>query len=713
MDVTLPNGAVIKGVPEGTPKDVIAQKAINSGLATAQDFGFQSQASEFQEPQQLPELQDSGLLVGQDPVKAAVVTPALLTATDPNEIAQIITTNFPDVGVTYQRDSQGAVSPVLVNNKTGAATSINQPGISGLDVMQTLGLMAAYTPAGRATTALGAGAKAAATGGVIESIQSATGGEFDPETLAIDFLGGAAGQKIFDLLSKRFGRPLTDNEIQQAKDFASKGFKSTRYAGRKPTPEEQADDIAKALLGEDQMQLAAQVDVSPELLAARETLDLKEPGLPSALSKNLAYREREQALKSIPESPLKRQEYNAITELQQKADDLITQYGGTTEKATLSESLINETQDTIKNLSAKASSAYDDIRSQVSPQERVNFSLVRNYINNELENLAGNADLLSPLEKQLLKMSEGDVTYHAADKMRKRIGATLNKESDVYASETEATLKQLYGLLTEEQEQVAKPIVGDGWEAAKELVKQRKALEDASINMFGKNLSEAFMPKIGQAMQQLSKGQYKKFDELIASVPKERRSEVVTSALNDVFTMGSRKEKQLSLPGFSDWYNSIKSEPALKNRIYKYLDPELRKSLDALGDVANGIRKARESEITTGRLMASPTVISGLTDAIGENFLSKLPGFIGKTVAGTMKEAKSAPEKAAMELLSDPLFIKNIKALAAGQAKKAQEYERQLMRKREFREFAGSLSQEQLRALTLSGLNQWLTEEKQ
>ena len=46
MDVTLPNGTVIAGVPEGTSKDQIREKAISSGLATAEDFGLtvQSQA---------------------------------------------------------------------------------------------------------------------------------------------------------------------------------------------------------------------------------------------------------------------------------------------------------------------------------------------------------------------------------------------------------------------------------------------------------------------------------------------------------------------------------------------------------------------------------------------------------------------------------------------------------------------------------------------
>ena len=38
MDVRLPNGQTIKGIPDGTPKDVIMQKAISAGIATEKDF---------------------------------------------------------------------------------------------------------------------------------------------------------------------------------------------------------------------------------------------------------------------------------------------------------------------------------------------------------------------------------------------------------------------------------------------------------------------------------------------------------------------------------------------------------------------------------------------------------------------------------------------------------------------------------------------------
>jgi hypothetical protein len=43
MDVRLPNGKIIRGVPDGTPKEVVMQKAIAAGLASESDFDIQRQ----------------------------------------------------------------------------------------------------------------------------------------------------------------------------------------------------------------------------------------------------------------------------------------------------------------------------------------------------------------------------------------------------------------------------------------------------------------------------------------------------------------------------------------------------------------------------------------------------------------------------------------------------------------------------------------------
>lgn len=47
MDVKLPNGKIIKGVPEGTSKDEVARAAIRNGMAKPEDFGLNPQTWEI------------------------------------------------------------------------------------------------------------------------------------------------------------------------------------------------------------------------------------------------------------------------------------------------------------------------------------------------------------------------------------------------------------------------------------------------------------------------------------------------------------------------------------------------------------------------------------------------------------------------------------------------------------------------------------------
>jgi len=59
MDVRLPNGTIIKNVPEGTSKEAIMQKAIASGLAKPIDFGIQSEVKPSTNEQ--PAVDQSGM----------------------------------------------------------------------------------------------------------------------------------------------------------------------------------------------------------------------------------------------------------------------------------------------------------------------------------------------------------------------------------------------------------------------------------------------------------------------------------------------------------------------------------------------------------------------------------------------------------------------------------------------------------------------------
>ena len=499
-------------------------------------------------------------------------------------------------------------------------------------------------------------------------------------------------------------------EAAELKSFVSQGFDPKAFKWDKSFSDAQKkEQLNKALASGDKESLSAMIDADPEFFKAMEDLGLKEQGLPSAASKNRQYQETEQALKKIPGSDLSKREFDQVAELQKISDDLITEFGGTTDKSSLSIDLLKDSDKAIDNLSAATETAYTNIGDNIPKQAVSQMENIGDYVRGELDDLGGDKSQLSSLEKRLLAMSENGATYHAVDKIRKEVGNTIGKKSTKYADEDTGALKRIYAKLTDDQEVVANDFgMGDAWNSAKELVTTRKELEDKSINMFGKNLSEAFMPKMGQAVKKLTTGDYKKFNELMDSVPADRKQEVIVSALNDAFTMGSRKEKQLNVAVYADWHNGLNKNQRLKKEIYSQLPEGLGKKLDAMGKVTNGIRNAQAAAPIGGQVMASSKVLDKVVNGVTSRFLTKLPGVIGDLATVGLDKSKSKNMDAALAVLGDPDFVKNINALAKGQAKKAEVLEQKLMNKKTFRDFAATLSPKEAKAIGVLGLTSWL-----
>ncbi len=196
---------------------------------------------------ELPELPTSGLLAGEDKAKTASISPTLLATTDRQEQVDIITANFPNVAVTYDKDAQGDVFPILTNRETGAKAIVNKPGLSGMDVLQGLGLAAAFTPAGRAGSAVGAGAKAALTQGAVEGAQVLQGGDIDPLDIGVAATGGVAGQQLGKKLAQVFSGGKAQQFIDPKTQLPTKEFNSALKA-KGMDAGDLVDDIDSGLL---------------------------------------------------------------------------------------------------------------------------------------------------------------------------------------------------------------------------------------------------------------------------------------------------------------------------------------------------------------------------------------------------------------------------------------------------------------------------------
>lgn len=227
----------------------IAAKAKSVG-STAKK-AFTGEDKQTQETRDLPELGSSRFFAGEGFLKSHKVATAILLTPNAEEIGKILTSNFPHVKIT--KDEKG--NSFALNTKNGVKVVINRPGLSLLDVKQSLGTVLAFTPAGRVATAgtatakVGAGllakgtaklagrraAQGAVAAGVTEAAiqkgQEAVGGTFDiGEVAASAALGGLAETIVPAFQGLRQGRQAAKigAQGQSIEDVASNVAEATR-----------------------------------------------------------------------------------------------------------------------------------------------------------------------------------------------------------------------------------------------------------------------------------------------------------------------------------------------------------------------------------------------------------------------------------------------------------------------------------------------------
>lgn len=688
---------------------------------------FTGEDRETRATRELPEIAEAGgLLSTEDPADVAAFSAGLLTTTDPQEIANMMNTMFPEsIGIQY--DEKGNI--IAANNKTGQRAVINKPGVSLTDLAQTLGIGLAFAPGtGRVagTVAQQAGKQALKAGAIstaIETGQSQLGGEVNVSNIVLDMITAGAGEAI-----PQYMKYLKDKRAAEATEAATEATAAERVRlGQPLSPEQQmsqqreiTSEIAKrARVGarQDLAEVAEQVMPDPKIVAAAERLGVADVLTPGQVSRSQAYRELEGAIAALPATQVSAQRKEALNKVAQTADDLITAYGGTTDKSALSERLKDKVLANIDELDVQSTQLYDEINRVVPRTQRIDTSSISDFLRGEADVLGGE-QYLEPIQRRILKLADTNPSYALLDKERKKVGAALNRAKGPYKDADSATLSQLYRVLTEAQEGALEGIdgAGDLWGTAKQLVSQRKQLEEQSIQLLGKDLAGAIMPKVGRAIKKLSASDYRDFDKIIKALPKDERETAVLSALNDVFTAGSRAEKQLSAPGFADWYESLSRNKAAFERVKNNLPAGAADRLDDLYQVAKGLRLASREEIKTG-------VVQGLLDNFDKagGMLDKLYGGIKfipgadkyGVIAGALGKMKADPARESVDkLVSSSEFKRAIDAYADSSAKakaKQAAADRALQRSEKYQRWYNRLPSETKQQIARLGLIAWLS----
>jgi hypothetical protein len=620
---------------------------------------------------------------------------------NPDEISQVVKANFPDTQVF--QDEKG--NYIFRSSLDGRDYAI-KPGMRVSDVPRVIGGIAAFTPAGRATTISGAGIKSGLTQTGIEASQVASGGEFSPAEVGLASAGGAivpavvktaqAGRAAFKGQPPAAGADTAAGAAPAATPAAAAGQMTTEelidtamQAGQKSIVPGRQSRAVEVLAGE--------TAPDPKVLAAAKRLGIDEFLQPDHVTTNQVYRELAQAVKSIPGSEARQAEMRGLEQVGKRASDLIDEIGGTKDFSTLNTKLQTALQTQVDDLAKKSDKIYDDVLNKTIPKRvEVNAENILTYIRTRAEDLGGFQNL-SPMEKEIfgklaprkVKVDGVEVeklpTYTLLDDVRKDIGSAY-KGTGPFKDADRAQLDQIYGRLSQDQLSVAAKFgVDDALKEANSLVGIRKGVEQDMTALFGKQLHQSMVSKLDKSFKALTKGDEKQLIALLKSVPEDMRSEVVASGMKTAFGRASM-DRPISFNDYATFYQGLLQNKQAYVAIMSNLPQESRKQLSDLYRVSNSIAKASRERIQTGRLTAVTDQLKDADSLIGGiiNMAQKSAGVaaleggaraLGAPGAGValwsvlaLGKDKTSRQKVADTVLSSPELLRASRLVAEGQA---------------------------------------------
>jgi hypothetical protein len=553
--------------------------------------------------------------------------------TSPEETVQVIQANFPGVQVT--QDEKG--NYLLQSSIDGKQYAI-KPGFQVSDIPRAAGAIAAFTPAGRAATLTGMAAGAGATQAAIEATQAATGGQFDTgEVATAAVLAPIVPGIVRGVKAVRGARapiaPVITPEVPAAPMTQTELSKTTRTAAEGGLGSTRATNL-----------LAGQATPDPKVIEAAQRLNIQEYLQPDHLTANQAYRELAQAVKSIPGSQTRAAEIQGLNQVGQRADNLITEIGGTTDLSRLNQAVRTELDQTVTNLTKQADKAYENLRIQVPAQTRGPADNVLGFVDTRIKDLDG-VDNISGIEKMVRSKltpkvnKEGVITqptYALIDDVRRDIGAAARQKGP-FADADVGLAKQLYRLIDEDQGALAGAVgQADNYTLAKGLVNMRKGFEDDMTSLFGKQLDQSLVSKLESATMALSKGDAEKIANILKAIPKDMRQTVTASALNTAFGKATQNGT-LNFNTYAKWYEGLLENKQAYAALMTNLPQSARKQLSDLYRVSSNVSKATRERITTGRIQSIQQELQG-----ADTLLANIYGIAKRAAIGLPLEAATA-----------------------------------------------------------------------
>lgn len=523
--------------------------------------------------------------------------------------------------------------------------------------------------------------------------------------------------------------------IQSAK-FADE---AAQLEAQTQTPESTAEVIAQGQ-PED---VVLEADVDPDFYKAADELGISTEPLAGYASRNPQYRGVEQGLASIPESALNVQGKAFVTDLAQKADDIIEQYGGTLDKSELSEQFRNDSIKTIEDLNIQSDELYNRLDQMIPKASRVKASNAETLLNDVVSEFGGDFKKIPPVYKKLRQLkssrateskrnpltgkvtettTESLPTYAEIDQLRRSIGQAINKKSGPFKDAETGALKRVYGALKRDIDSIAKEFDAESIsESASSLVRQRKHIEDNLTKLLGREMAGDLAPKARQAVLGLTKSSpdVGRFNAFMNKVPAEFRSRVAVSALNDIFGGTGTGQKSLSTNQFVSKFEELNKNKKAKQQLYKYLPDGAKKDLDNMFKLAKGVDTALKDKIPTGLATRFFDENNGfMRRMLGkgvEYVVASKTGPLGASVVSELLSGSGNAARATSEILASPQFQGMIRqaisegvAEGASKSKKLEAMERNLTNSKRFKDWADSLDDASAAQLASQGVISYL-----
>jgi hypothetical protein len=701
--ITTKDGITVDNIPDDVPPDSPQLKARVAAIRAGQQPAEAPAAAPATAPETTPTAQPTGFLasLAESVTGRARTTPETQAlpewttmpelnqmslasfksalgslVSNPKETVQILQSNFPQLGV--RQDEKGNF---ILRSSVDQKEYAIPPGFTVGDIPRAVGGLLAFTPAGRATTILGAAGKSALTQTAIEATQAATGGQFDKGEVALAGATGPAGQilqkvapPVVQAVKKGVqrvtakapapapsaaGAPMGTAIAPEAPPAAAVMPEITPVAPEIPVvpaappvapivasvTEEEVGNLVKKAAGTGFGSSGARdrlADLAQVNLAAKEAADRLGIQLPAdVFSDNPQVRAAAGLTRSVAGGEPEAAWRNTVTQAVDKADDVIKQFDasfveGAVAPAVVSQKIKDSLIQQQKTTAQQAKDLYTEVDLKVPEQTLVTFPELKAKlaeITSRLgaEGVEKNATL-KMLNKMVSDADAGKVPYGRLKEEKTLIGDSIKGVQNDYSKSTsQGRLKEIYGALAKDQldnvEKLADAEVRQKLRSANLLTAKEKAIGQRIINAFGQDIEGSLGSKLRSAIISGGKGDTGDFNRLLKIVPEEFRKETLATALAAATRSARGAEKgNFGFSEFADLYPKLRANPPVYKTIVDTLGKDSADVLRDLFEVSKRVTEARANVLTTGK--ANQALLQGmqaesLIGKIMESTLSK------------------------------------------------------------------------------------------